>query len=276
MIIKDALYEGLKYLKDAYYTDPRRETRRILSEILEKDISYLISHEYEELNEEDEKTYFEILNKRKLGVPLQYILGKEDFYGRTFKVLEDVLIPRQDTEISVEVLKEIVKNNKIENMLEIGTGTGIVAITMNLECDLDVLACDISESAIKNAKINKDLLKSNIKIVASNLFENIHEKYDIIYSNPPYIKREEIEDLQIEVRDYEPRLALDGGEDGLYFYKKIIEDSTKYLNSKGFLVFEIGHDQAEDLQKLMKKHFITKVYKDLNMLDRVVVGQMRE
>ena len=275
MKIKEALIEGRDYLKDLEYTDPIYETRRILSDLLNKDLSYLVSHDEDLLDSKIENKYFKILEKRQKGIPLQYILGEEDFYGRTFKVIEGVLIPRQDTEISVEKILNVIENNQINNMLEIGCGTGIVSISVDLEISVDVTAVDISEKAIENTRINKEKLNSKIKIINSDLFSNINEKFDLIYSNPPYIKSCEIENLQVEVKDYEPRLALDGGEDGLFFYRSIIKSSPEFLNHKGFLVFEIGHDEAEDICNLMKDKFEVEVYKDLNNLDRVVVGQLK-
>lgn len=275
MEIKEALIEGRKYLKDLEYTDPIYETRRILSFLLNKDLSYLVAHDSELLDSTVEERYFEILDKRKNGMPIQYILGEEDFYGRSFKVLKDVLIPRQDTEISVETLLKIIKNNKINNMLEIGCGTGIVSISVDLETKIDVTAVDISKRAIENSIINKEKLGSGIKIMKSDLFSNIKESFDLIYSNPPYIKSDEIEKLQVEVRKHEPRLALDGGEDGLHFYRKIIEKAPEYLNDRGYLVFEIGHDETKDIYALMEDKFDVEVIKDLSKLDRVVVGQLR-
>lgn len=275
MEIKEALIEGRKYLKDLEYTDPIYETRRILSFLLNKDLSYLVAHDSELLDLTVEERYFEILDKRKNGMPIQYILGEEDFYGRSFKVLEGVLIPRQDTEISVETLLKIIKNNKINNMLEIGCGTGIVSISVDLETKIDVTAVDISKRAIENSIINKEKLGSRIKIMKSDLFTNIKESFDLIYSNPPYIKSDEIEKLQVEVRKHEPRDALDGGEDGLHFYRKIIEKAPEYLNNRGYLVFEIGHDEGKDICALMEDKFDVEVIKDLSKLDRVVVGQLR-
>ena len=277
MKIKEALIEGRDFLKNLEYTDPIYETRKILGEILERDLSYLVSHDNEELPASVEKKYFDILKKRQEGLPLQYILGREDFYGRTFTVLEGVLIPRQDTEISVEVILKILKENNINKMLEIGCGTGIVSITVDLESKrkMDITALDISPYAIKNTTINKKNLKSNIKILKSDLFDKVCGKFDLIYSNPPYIKSSEIENLQLEVKNHEPRLALDGGIDGLYFYREIIKEAQNYLNNDGFLVFEIGYDEAEDISLIMEKNFDTKIYKDLNNLDRVIVGQLK-
>lgn len=277
MKIKEALIEGRGFLKNLEYTDPIYETRKILAEILNKDLSYLVSHDNEKLEEAIKNKYFDILKKRQEGIPLQYILRREDFYGRTFAVLEGVLIPRQDTEISVEVILKILKENSINKMLEIGCGTGIVSITVDLESKrkMDITALDISSYAIKNTTINKKNLKSNIKILESDLFEKVSGKFDLIYSNPPYIKSSEIENLQLEVKDHEPRLALDGGIDGLYFYREIIKEAPNYLNNNGFLVFEIGYDEAEDISLIMEKNFDTKIYKDLNNLDRVIVGQLK-
>lgn len=277
MKIKEALLEGRNFLKNSEYTDPIYETRKILAEILNKDLSYLVSHDNVELEEAIKNKYFDILKKRKEGIPLQYILGREDFYGRTFTVLEGVLIPRQDTEISVEVILKILKENNINKMLEIGCGTGIVSITVDLESKrkMDITALDISPYAINNTAINKKNLMSNIEIMESDLFDKVSGKFDLIYSNPPYIKSSEIENLQLEVKDHEPRLALDGGNDGLYFYREIIKEAPNYLNNNGFLVFEIGYDEAEDISLIMKKNFDTTIYKDLNHLDRVIVGQLK-
>ena len=277
MKIKEALLEGRNFLKNSEYTDPIYETRKILAEILNKDLSYLVSHDNVELEEAIKNKYFDILKKRKEGIPLQYILGREDFYGRTFTVLEGVLIPRQDTEISVEVILKILKENNINKMLEIGCGTGIVSITVDLESKrkMDITALDISPYAINNTAINKKNLMSNIEIMESDLFDKVSGKFDLIYSNPPYIKSCEIENLQVEVKDHEPRLALDGGNDGLYFYREIIKEAPNYLNNNGFLVFEIGYDEAEDISLIMKKNFDTTIYKDLNHLDRVIVGQLK-
>ena len=277
MKIKESLIEGRDFLKNLEYTDPIYETRKILGEILERDLSYLVSHENEELSASVERKYFDILKKRQEGIPLQYILEREDFYGRTFTVLEGVLIPRQDTEISVEVILKILKNNNINNLLEIGCGSGIVSITLDLETrgQVEITAVDISPQAIKNTNVNKNNLKSSIKIIESDLFEEVNEKFDLIYSNPPYIKSHEIENLQVEVRDHEPRLALDGGSDGLYLYRMIIKDAPNYLNSHGFLVFEIGYDEAEDISSIMRENFDLKIYRDLNNLDRVVVGRLK-
>lgn len=277
MEIRVALKEGLKYLENSKYTNPFFEVRLILSRVLNKDMSYLISHDTEELNEDILKKYFNILSRRESGEPLQYIFGETEFYGNSFYIDKNVLIPRDDTEISIEVLNKIFKENNIKSFIEIGSGSGIVSVTMaNMYRDVDFTAVDISDYAIKNTLKNiKRYDLQNIEVLKSNLFENITGKYDIIYSNPPYIRTDEIEKLQVEVKDYEPINALDGGADGLYFYREIIKSAKEFLNDDGYLVFEIGHDQAKDLEDLLKDYKV-EVIKDLSNRDRVVIGKKGE
>lgn len=277
MELNEALKEGLNYLEDSKYTNPFFEVRLILSRLLDKDISYLIAHDKDILDEKIIDEYFSILEKRKNGVPLQYIFGETEFFGNKFFIDENVLIPRDDTEISVEALIDIFENNSIRSSLEIGAGSGIVSITMAMRySDVNFTAVDISDYAIRNTKKNIERFNlENIKVLKSNLYENIEESYDIIYSNPPYIKSKDIEELQAEVKDYEPMLALDGGVDGLFFYREIINGLDKYLNKNGYVVFEIGYDQADDLRELLKNYDV-EVLKDLSNKDRVVIAKKGE
>lgn len=275
MNIKEALNKALPLLEGLEYINPHNECRNILSYLLQKDTSYLFAHSDEELPKEVSEEFFKIINKRQKGYPLQYILGSTEFFGRNFKVNENVLIPRQDTEISVENILKVIESDKLKSMLDIGTGSGIVAITVKLETGIETYACDISRKALEVSMENAKNLEANVNFIESDLFKNINKKFDIIYSNPPYIKSKIINTLQIEVKDFEPKLALDGGEDGLYFYKKIIKDAPQHLNKNGYLIFEIGHDQAEEIENLMEDRFNTQVIKDLSNLDRVIVGKMR-
>ena len=277
MELNEALKEGLNYLEDSKYTNPFFEVRLILSRLLDKDISYLIAHDKDILDEKILDEYFSILEKRKNGVPLQYIFGETEFFGNKFFIDENVLIPRDDTEISVEALIDIFEKNSVRNSLEIGAGSGIVSITMAMRySDVNFTAVDISDYAIKNTKKNIERFNlENIKVLKSNLYENIEESYDIIYSNPPYIKSKDIEELQAEVKDYEPMLALDGGVDGLFFYREIINGLDKYLNKNGYVVFEIGYDQGDDLRELLKDYSV-EVLKDLSNKDRVVIAKKGE
>lgn len=240
-----------------------------------------------DFSEDELEKITQALEKRLKHIPFGYIFGKTEFYGREFFVSNDTLIPRIDTEIltltATNFINEKIKdnqsfslNNKV-SVLDIGTGTGIIAITLNLETKADVTAVDVSEKALEIAMKNSKNLNSNVKFFRSNLFENIgDEKFDFIVSNPPYIKSNVCLELEPEVRLNEPILALDGGEDGLFFYKSIIEKAKNYLNNDGMLIFEIGYDQGEEVSNLMKKDFenIT-VVKDYSNNDRVVYGKLR-
>lgn len=274
MAINELLKEGLKYLENSEYTNPFFEVRMILSKLLGKDISYLLAHDRDEININIQNKFFEILKRRNNGEPLQYIFGEMEFYGNSFYIDKNVLIPRNDTEISIEALIKIFKDNKIDSFLEIGSGSGIITVTMAMNNEnTHFTAVDISDYAIENTMKNiKRYNLNNVEVIKSNLFTNINKSYDIIYSNPPYIRTEEISNLQTEVKDFEPVMALDGGEDGLYFYRKIIDKLDKYLNINGYIVFEIGHDQAADL-KMLLKDYDPIVLKDLSGKDRVVIGK---
>ena len=217
------------------------------------------------------------VDQRLKRVPLAYIFGKTNFFGYDFFVSTDVLIPRLDTEILVEnVISEINLRNSQVSVLDIGTGSGAIAITICKETGSKTFAVDISEKAIEIAKKNAELNDVKIEFIKSNVFENIPNlKVDIIVSNPPYIESSEIDNLMPEVRNFEPILALDGGESGLDFYEEIIEKSIEHLNSKGKLFFEIGYNQGEKVSRLMKQKFKNvEIIKDYLDNDRVVVGEM--
>lgn len=243
-------------------------------------------------NEELTEAYMDCVKKRCSHVPLQHITGTQDFMGMTFRVNENVLIPRQDTEILVEqVLKAVqeLKSRKNESdirVLDMCTGSGCIAISIGKLGGVRVTAVDISDKALDVARGNALMNHADtVTFIKSNLFEdlrnnmtgNICEKYDIIVSNPPYIPSRDIETLMPEVRDFEPRLALDGTEDGLEFYRRITEDSTGYINEGGWLLYEIGCDQGNDVKNIMENNGYTgvKVVKDLAGLDRVVMGTNR-
>ena len=216
------------------------------------------------------------VEKRLKHIPLGYIFGKSYFFGREFKVNENVLIPRQDTEILIEKICDDIKQRSREvSVLDIGTGSGAIAITIQKETGAIVTAVDVSKGALGVAKENANNLEAEIEFIQSDLFENITGKFDFIVSNPPYIETEVIDTLETEVKDNEPILALDGGKDGLDFYRKIVNDAPNYLNKCGKLYFEIGYNQAEALKNLMKEKFTNiLVYKDYGNNDRVVVGEL--
>lgn len=230
-----------------------------------------------EFSDEELEKINKAVEKRVKHVPLGYIFGKTNFYGLDFVVSKDVLIPRIDTEILVEaVIKEIKSRNRETSVLDIGTGSGAIAITINKETGAKVTAVDVSENALEIAKKNNELNNCSVQFVKSDLFDNIPDlKVDIIVSNPPYIESAEIDKLMPEVKDFEPILALDGGESGLEFYEKITKQAKSHLNSGGKIYFEIGYNQGESVSSLLKKEFKNVyVLKDYSNNDRVVVGEM--
>lgn len=223
--------------------------------------------------------YRKLIEKRADRIPLQRLTHSQEFMGLEFYVNEDVLIPRQDTEILVEtaleLLKLLAKERKELTCLDMCTGSGCIPVSLAYYAKLSRCdGADISQKALKVAEKNAARYGGKVQLVLSDLFEKIDAKYDMITSNPPYIKSKEIDSLEDEVRLYDPRIALDGMEDGLYFYRKIIKDAGNYLNVGGYLIFEIGCEQAKDVACLMRENGFENVCvkKDLAGLDRVLYG----
>lgn len=234
-------------------------------------------HPGREVEPEHERHYRELLGERSRHVPLQHLTGVQDFMGFSFYVNEDVLIPRQDTEILVE---EVLKNlHDGMEILDMCTGSGCILISLlRYSNDCAGLGVDISGGALRVAEKNAQNILSGfsgkVRFLESDLFENVEEMFDVIVSNPPYIPAGDMEGLMPEVRDYEPRIALDGGEDGLVFYRKILEGSRSHLKKGGMLFFEIGYDQGRAVSKMMREtgFLDVQVRKDYAGLDRVVFG----
>jgi release factor glutamine methyltransferase len=227
----------------------------------------------EDMSVEQVTEYESILSKRAEHVPLQYITGEQEFMGILFHVNDAVLIPRQDTETLVEeALKVIRPGMKVLDMCT-GSGCILISILKNI-VDVEGYGYDISKQAINVAKENAKLNHVNATFERSDLFEDVSDTFDVIVSNPPYIPTDVISGLMPEVAMYEPMQALDGKEDGLHFYRRIIADASKYLKPDGKLLFEIGHDQGESVPKLMKDAGFkeVRVIKDLAGNDRVVIG----
>ena len=234
----------------------------------------------DEINDKEaEERYKELIQKRKEHVPLQYILGTQEFMGYTFKVTPDVLIPRADTEtVLEEVLLKVPQTLKNLKILDLCTGSGCIAISLALILKPEVcVGTDISEKALKIAKANGENLAPMVKFIQSDLFENVTGSYDLIISNPPYITTEECGKLMPEVKDYEPMLALDGKEDGLYFYRAITKQAQDHLVPGGWLLYEIGCSQGEDVAALLRKYKFEdiEIRQDLAGLDRVVLGRKK-
>lgn len=233
-----------------------------------------------ELIMEEMQKYSEGIEKRSQRIPLQHITGEQEFMGLKFLVNEHVLVPRQDTEILVEEgLKRIRPNMKILDMCT-GSGCIIISLEQLSQKDFSGYNCkftgaDISADALAKAAENVALHNSKVELRSTDLFENIEGEFDIIISNPPYIRTSVIEGLEEEVKCHDPFIALDGKEDGLYFYRRIVDEGRRFLKPGGWLLFEIGHDQREDVMKLMEEAGYDEIgaKKDLAGLDRVVMAR---
>ena len=230
----------------------------------------------EQMSKENENKYFSLIEKHiKEDVPLSHLVGFEYFYDRKYKVTKDVLSPRMETEELIYKVIEYVKASSKNNfkILDLCTGSGIIAITLKKELSqfsIDVVASDISEEAIKVAKENAQSHDATIKFIQSDIFNNIDDKFDIIVSNPPYIDRKDEVTMQDNVLKYDPHLALFAEEEGMYFYRKIIEQANDYLNENGVIFFEIGYDQKDKIIKLADLNgYSAEVYKDINGRDRM-------
>ena len=278
MKIKEVLNKGISELKSNNIEDSSIKARVLLASILKKPKEYIIIHDDEEIDETD---FFRGIYMLINNTPIQYITNNQEFMKMNFYVDENVLIPQPDTEILVEEVISLSKNNKEElNILDLCTGSGCIAISLAKYIEnSNTTAIDISSKAIQIAKLNaeKNLVHRKIKFIESNMFNNIEEshKFDCIVSNPPYIKTKIIDTLSEEVKN-EPKLALDGGEDGLFFYKIIAENAYKYLKQDGYLCLEIGYDQKEEVINLLEeigkyKEIYSK--KDLSGNDRIVIAK---
>ena len=237
---------------------------------------YLLNRE-DEARAEEEKVYQELIERRAKRIPLQQITGEQEFMGLSFRVNEHVLIPRQDTEVLVEEALNYVRSGM--DILDVCTGSGCILLSVlklgKKKCRgiLHGTGVDLSREALQVAEENAGRLQVEATFLHSDLFAEVQEQYDMILSNPPYIEKAVVETLEEEVRIHEPRMALDGGEDGLDFYRKITAESVQYLREGGQLLFEIGYDQGEAVSALMKEHFAeVRVIQDLAGLDRVVSG----
>ena len=266
---------GKDRLTEAKIPEAELDARLLLEEVCGTDRNDLLVHGDKEIPPEQCDRYVEYIQRRQKREPLQQITGYQEFMGLRFKVTPDVLIPRQDTEILVEEVMRYVHDGM--HILDMCTGSGCILLSLlKYSNDCEGTGCDISEPALKVAEGNAKELSLNASFVQSNLFENISGKYEFIVSNPPYIPTGVIPTLMEEVRDHEPVSALDGREDGLYFYREIVEKAGEYLYPGGMLFFEIGYDQAEKVSSLMQEagYQEVTVCKDLAGLDRVVYGTL--
>ena len=252
--------------------------RFLLMYILDENSQQFTNNISEQLTKEKEELYFSLIDKHiEKNVPLSHLVGFEYFYDRKFKVTKDVLSPRMETEELIykviEYIKSINKNNI--KILDLCTGSGIIGITLRKELgfkSVEVVASDISEEALKVAKENAIMNEAEVKFIQSDIFENINEKFDIIVSNPPYIAYNDKITMEDNVLNYDPHLALFAEEDGMYFYREIVENAKEYLEEDGIVFFEIGYDQREKILKLANDNgFKAEVYKDINGRDRMAI-----
>ncbi len=278
MTIKQTLSKGTIMLKSSNIESPKLKARLLLQYILKKPRQYLIVYDNQEVDKKAQWEYFVNIEKLTKGVPLQHITHTQEFMKMDFYVDENVLIPRPDTEILVEEVIKIAQKIDCPKILDLCTGSGAIAISLKKYIsNAQVYAVDISKKALEIAKKNANRLEANVKFIESNLFDKVKkEKFDIIVSNPPYIKKSDINYLSQEVQK-EPQLALDGGYDGLDFYRKISYQAIDYLKFGSYLCFEIGFDQKEEVMEIIDKveHYKgTYCKKDLCGNDRVIITQV--
>lgn len=286
--------EGEYQLSKAFCMDPKIDAQELYCYLTGLDKVSLFLKAEEEVDPETEEKYMELIRRRAERIPLQHITGVQEFMGYTFKVNPHVLIPRQDTETLVtEAAKTIqstpreklsffekLKGRKEWDVLDLCCGSGAVGISLAKICsNVKVTATDISAEAVETAEANAEDLRVKVRFITGDMFEPVKgRKFDMIVSNPPYIRTNMISILQEEVKDHEPLNALDGGRDGLDFYRTIVEKAADFLKPEGFLLMEIGHDQGEDLRKMLKdsgKYSPAAVIKDLPGRDRVVKCKLK-
>lgn len=277
MTYREARIKAAGRLADANIENEAAESWFLMEFVCNITRSFYLLHEQDVMPEDQEQAFFEMTEKRCRHIPLQYLTGEQEFMGLPFRVNENVLIPRQDTEVLVEEALKVITDG--DAVLDMCTGSGCIAVSVRSFCpDAEVSGCDISAAALDVARENAKQNGVSVRFVESDLFSNIEGQYDVIISNPPYIPSDVIPTLMPEVRNFEPMGALDGRGDGLFFYRKIVEESNRYLVPGGYLLFEIGYDQGEDVSLMMRENgfYEIEVIPDLAGLDRVVKGRRKE
>ncbi len=268
-----------KFKVEVRYPNAVKKAKELVKDIDDSDIDYILcevtgkkrgelpSHM---LSKEQFMSFIKAVGKMKDGKPVQYVVGKSNFYGYDFVVDGRVLIPRPETEELVCKAIEEIGKNKYVKVLDVCTGSGVIAHTIAKKTECEVVGVDISQDALDVAKLNGQLLASKAVCMQSDLFEKVEGKFDLIISNPPYIPSKDIRGLDKKVKDFEPKLALDGGEDGLDIIRRIKEEYKKHLNENGILMFEFGIEQAEEIKKIFENEQI-EIIKDMQGIDRIAV-----
>jgi release factor glutamine methyltransferase len=279
--IADALKEATAALDRAGVAEARREASSLLSHIVDRDRTFLISHAEDQLDDAQWQHFEQAVVRRATGEPAQYITGTQDFFGRAFHVTPDVLIPRPETELLVETALQVMNENAV--ICDVGTGSGCIAITLLCErTDARALAVDVSEAALEVARENarRHSVKDRIDLQISDLFAGLDasaQQFHLIISNPPYVAANMLPTLQREVRNHEPRVALSPGEDGLTIIRRLLNEAPEFLQNRGHLMMEIGFDQGEAVQRLVDQNIwtIRDILPDLQCIPRIVVLQKR-
>lgn len=277
--IRSLVKEGTDILEKNKIADAGNDSMEIFSHITGMNRLQYLMKQNEPLNDELKKEFFGLIQRRAGHIPLQHITGKAYFYGLEFEVNKNVLIPRFDTEVLVEKVLKYARPGM--NILDMCTGSGCIAVAIKKNVpEAEVMAADISQDALRVAERNAMKNDVRVNFICSNLFDKVsaaeEDGFDIIVSNPPYIRTAVIDELSEEVRLHDPYIALNGYEDGLFFYRQITKEARSYLKNGGILAYEIGHDQAEDVSVIMKEAGFDniEVVKDLAGLDRAVVARI--
>ena len=274
MTLEELLTTGISRLTEAGIEEANIDSAYLLEYALHVNrVSYILNKN-QEVSEKDAEKFLSVIKKREERIPLQHITGEQEFMGYSFWVNEHVLIPRQDTEILVEQVARVAEGKRV---LDMCTGSGCILLSLAKLCNLQsALGVDLSKEALEVANRNRERLQCDAEFIQSDLFEQVTGSFDVIVSNPPYIETEVITGLMEEVREHEPYMALDGGQDGLIFYRRIVSEAGKYLSENGYLCFEIGYNQGLEVKKLMEEAGFVEcqVIKDLAGLNRVVMGHL--
>ena len=282
--IAQAILEGANKLRNAGVPDERREAGSLLMYVLDRDPGYILTHAEDLLSDEQAEKFVDALNERGRGKPLQYITGRQEFFGLEFEVNSDVLIPRPETELLVEAALSLVSKSEELFICDVGTGSGCIVVTLLKKLPgASAVALDISAAALKVAGRNaiRHGVRDRLSLITSDCFAGLGPAsgpgFDLIVSNPPYVAEREIEVLQREVRDFEPRAALVSGEDGLTIIRRLLLESREYLKSSGFLIFEIGFDQHDAVRQLIDESSwkLLEIYDDLQGIPRTVALMKR-
>ncbi|HEX9628836.1 MAG TPA: peptide chain release factor N(5)-glutamine methyltransferase [Pyrinomonadaceae bacterium] len=283
--IAEAILHGANNLRKAGVPEERREAGSLLMHVLDRDRTYILGHAEDLLTDEQVEEFSESLEARAQGKPLQYITGRQEFFGLEFEVNNDVLIPRPETELLVEAALSIVSPNETPFICDVGAGSGCIVITLlHKLARARGIALDISAAALAVAERNatRHGVQERLSFVTSDCFAGLEpafgQTFDLIVSNPPYVAERAVDGLQREVRDFEPRVALTAGADGLSVIRRLLIAARAYLKSGGFLIFEMGFDQHDAVKELIDENAwkLLEIYDDLQGIPRTVALMKRD